>query len=513
MDKFLNLNPAFRFFEQADAAPSRLALWVDGKQYTYGDLAGLAMQIADWLGPVRHVGILGSRSLTAYAGILGTYWCGGAYIPMNPKLPEDRLIRMFETVGFDAVVVDEAGGKALTPRLREFCSGRVLGPLSCSAEQPDLPPSRPLVEPAVRGASDLAYVIFTSGSTGTPKGVMISAGNVRFLVECIQDRFHFRADDRFSQASELTFDVSVFDTLVAWNVGASVHVVPGNELMAPARFIRTQELSVWSSVPAIPAIMRRMRMLRPGAFPTLRYSLFAGEPLPMDLAETWQVAAPESVIENLYGPTEATIVCIGARVTKETNPTPGRGTVPTGLPFPGTEAAILDSNLDPLLNGSQGQLALAGPNLALGYLADPALTALRFRRMRGKTWYLTGDLACQDASGVFHHLGRIDHQVKILGNRVELEEVEAHLREITDSSEIAAVAWPVHAGSAEGVVAFVCGSALAADVIRKRMQARVPAYMVPRQLIRLDSLPLNANRKVDRGALVQYLDRQAAAQV
>jgi D-alanine--poly(phosphoribitol) ligase subunit 1 len=511
----VNYNLAGSFFEHAAAAPSRAALWVDGSEYTFAELASLSMRTADWLGPVPRVGILGSRSLAAYAGILGSAWSGAAYVPMNPKAPEDRLVRMFESVGFDAIVADEAGLAALTARLLNLCGGRVIAP--CSSSTPawaagarDLPPARPLTEPLARDASALAYVIFTSGSTGIPKGVMISAGSVRFFVDAIQERFSFGPQDRFSQASELTFDVSVFELFAAWNVGASVHVVPGSELMAPSRFIRTQAVTVWSSVPSIPAIMRRLRMLRAGAFPELRYSLFAGEPLPLDLAHAWQAAAPASVIENLYGPTEATIVCIGSRVTPDTVPTPGRGTVPTGMAFPGTRAAILDSHLDPLLPGSEGQLALAGPNLALGYLNDPALTAARFPRIRGRKWYLTGDLARQDAAGVFHHLGRIDHQVKILGNRVELEEIEAHLRDITQSSEVAAVAWPVSEGCAQGIVAFLTSSELAPEAIRTGMQARVPAYMIPRLTIHLDSLPLNPNGKVDRAALIRHLENQTS---
>ena len=499
----MNYNLAAPFHEHAVATPERLALWVDGTGHTYGDLAARAAGVAEWLGPVDRVGVLGSRSLSAYVGILGAAWAGAAYVPMSPKLPEERLARIFETVAFDAVVADEAGLQALTPQLSAMVSGRVLAP-SVGGQR------AALCEPRHREASGLAYVIFTSGSTGTPKGVMISAGSVHFFLEMICDRFGFQAFDRFSQASELTFDVSVFDMFAAWSAGASVHVVPANELMAPARFIREQKLTVWSSVPSIPSIMRRIKMLRPGAFPDLRYSLFAGEPLPLDLANAWQVAAPHTAIENLYGPTEATIVCIGARMSEDTEPTPGRGTVPTGHPFPGTEAAILDENLDPMLPGSPGQLALAGPNLAIGYLNDPALTALRFRRVLGKTWYLTGDLAFEDASGVFHHLGRIDHQVKILGNRVELEEVEAHLRQITNSSEVAAVAWPTRDGSAEGIVAFVSGSSLDDEIIRERMRALVPAYMIPRRTIHLESLPLNANGKMDRGKLERYLDETVA---
>ena len=501
-----NPNPALSVYRWSLETPDRLALHVAGADYTYRQLVKHATGIAEWLGPARRVGILGSRSLAACAGVLGAMWNGAAYVPLNPANPEDRLARIFETVGLDAVVADEAGISALSPRLREMCHGKVFAPFAVTPER-ILSGQGPVRAPEECESSDVAYIIFTSGSTGTPKGVMISFGSLRFLLDAVQERFQFNSDDRFSQAAELTFDVSVFDLFAAWGLGASVHVVPAHELMAPSRFIRRRGLSVWSSVPSIPTIMRRMNMLRANAFPTLRYSLFAGEPLPIDLARAWQIAAPHSQVENLYGPTEATIVCIGSCYHDGITPTPDRGTVPIGLPFPGTKAAVLDCNLNPLPRGNNGQLALSGPNLALGYLEDPALTAARFVTISGESWYLTGDFARQDPSGIFHHLGRVDNQVKVLGNRVELEEVETHLRAAAGVDEVAAVAWPIHDGSAEGIIAFVVGASLDPEEIRARMSSRVPAYMLPRRTIQLKSLPLNASGKVDRSALLRYLEQ------
>ena len=204
-----------------------------------------------------------------------------------------------------------------------------------------MPESR-LPEPIHRKADDLAYVLFTSGTTGLPKGVMISLGNVSQFLAAMEPRFKPTFTDRVSQTSELTFDVSVFEMFIAWGSGASVEVIPPNQLMAPARFIQDRQLTVWSSVPSIAAFMRRMKMLKPGVFPTVRYSVFAGEALPWSLAEAWQAAAPSSVVENLYGPTEATVYCLGATFGPDFPVTPERGTVPSGYPLPGLEAAIFD---------------------------------------------------------------------------------------------------------------------------------------------------------------------------
>jgi acyl-CoA synthetase (AMP-forming)/AMP-acid ligase II len=293
--------------------------------------------------------------------------------------------------------------------------------------------------------------------------------------------------------------------------------VPRGELLAPARFIRDERLTVWFSVPSVVALLRKARLLRPGAFPALRLSSFCGEPLPLASIEAWRAAAPASAIENQYGPTEATISCTAERWSDGAPAvTEGRGTVAIGRPYEGTLAGIVDEALRFVAPGTPGELVLAGPQLAAGYLDDPELTARRFptlahpRHGEGR-WYRTGDLAVEDEGGRLHHLGRIDHQVKILGKRVELEDIEANLRAACGTASVAAVAWPVEAGVAQGVVAFVAAGERDEEVVKSRMRARVPAHMVPRRVVPVGDLPLTANGKLDRKLLVALLDAGAAA--
>jgi acyl-coenzyme A synthetase/AMP-(fatty) acid ligase len=253
-----------------------------------------------------------------------------------------------------------------------------------------------------------------------------------------------------------------------------------------------------------------MKLLTPGAFPSLRYSLFAGEPLPLNSAVAWQEAAPGSTVENLYGPTEATVVCIGERIGEHPNVTPDRGIIALGQPLPGTAVTVLDSELNPLPPNKPGQIALAGLQVSQGYFEQPELTRQQFRIIAGTRWYLTGDLGYQDSSGAFHHLGRIDNQVKVLGNRVELEEVEMHLREVCQSDMVGALAWPMAHGTAQGLVAFVSGTERSSSQVKQAMEKRVVGYMVPKVVHVLPTLPLNANGKVDRQALLRLLtDHQA----
>lgn len=520
----MNYNLAQPFYESASKNPSSLALVVGNDCYSYAELANRARRTAGWLGQIPEtapgkVGILASRTIEAYAGVLGTLWSGSAYIPINPHTPEDRLIRILKMTNLDALIVDRAGLDLLSDKVLEYAPGRILCGAGAKPPQSALNSHRPIftnmaelpdegpVRPVPTADDALAYIIFTSGTTGTPKGVMIETGSVYQLVKVMQRRFGYRADDRVSQFFELAFDASVFDMFMTWHSGAALYVVPAEQLMAPGKFIKDNQLTVWFSVPATALVMQRLRMLMPGAFPHLRYSLFGGEGLPLLSAQTWAAAAPNSSVENLYGPTEATVMCTGQQLTEPPNATPNRGVLAIGDAFEGFEAAVLDSALNPLPVTEIGELVVAGRQLARGYFNDPESTALRFPVLREKRWYRTGDLVFRDKNGAFHFLGRIDNQVQILGNRVELEEIEAHLREIIETDLVAAVAWPCDGGRATGIVAFHCAPGVTRDKIRTEMKKRVPDYMIPQRVHRLDSLPLGSSGKIDRKELVRMLDQ------
>ena len=522
----MNLNLAYGFYESSLRFPKNLALFVGGRGLTYSQLRELVQPVAGWLRrntvePAPRIGILASRSISTYAGILGTCWAGGTYVPISTKLPEDRLIQILSRVRAEALIVDSESLTLLSERVLSHCPKFVLAPeLAASEELPSREDKRTLVagksELAQFDAEDmpvsvkpenLGYIEFTSGTTGIPKGVTISAGAVAHFVGVMQARYAFEPADRFVGLAEITFDISVFDMFATWNCGAALLVVPVTQLIAPASFIQRQKATVIFTVPSVVSNLKKMKMLVPGGMPSLRYSLFSGEPLPVLSATLWKQVAPNSIVDDLYGPTEATVVCTGQRFTGPENATPNRGVVAIGKPFPGMEVAIVDPSLRFLPNGEQGELLLSGPQLSSGYFEAEDLTRASFPQLGGKRWYRTGDLAYCDAAGNFHHLGRIDNQVKVRGLRVELEEVESYLREIYQTDAVAAVAWPIEHGSANGIVAFVSGQIGADDLeVRSRIKSSLPSYMVPSTVHRIESLPLNANGKVNRKHLTTLLE-------
>jgi acyl-coenzyme A synthetase/AMP-(fatty) acid ligase len=354
--------------------------------------------------------------------------------------------------------------------------------------------------------------MYTSGTTGEPKGILATVANLRHYLDFMQARYQIGPVDRLSQLFESSFDASLFDILMTLNHGASFHVVPESQIMAPGKFIQDARLTLFFGVPSTIAFLNRMRMLKPGTFPLLRISIFGGEPLPRTSMLAWLEAAPNTVLDNVYGPTEATVTCFIQRCAATAPVTPERDVLAIGQPYDGMLGGVVDKDSHFIGPGQHGEIVIAGPQVTPGYWRDPQLTAQKFRHLvhpefGEQIWYFTGDAGYQDNAGVFHHLGRLDHQIKVSGHRVELEEVDTHLRAVCGSDAAAAVAWPVEHGSARGLVAFVSGTSLDSAAIVERLKQRMPGYMVPRRVIQLDALPYTLNGKVDRKALTDRLQQ------
>jgi non-ribosomal peptide synthetase component F len=300
---------------------------------------------------------------------------------------------------------------------------------------------------------------------------------------------------------------------LAWGSGACLYCAPDGSLAGIGEFIRRCGLTFWLSVPATAAFMRQMRMLKPGSYPTLRWSLFCGEALPMSLARAWQAAASNSIVENLYGPTEATVAFTAYRLPKEScAELDALQTVPIGTPLPGQQVMVIDDSGNPLADGDVGELCLGGSQVAGGYWRAPDRTTERFRPPQcasaaGTRWYRTGDLAVMTREHGLVFRGRIDRQAKIRGYRVELLEVENAMRVAARTDTVAVVPWPIgDGGLANGLVGFVAGSEKSDAEVIDRCRDLLPGYMVPSRIVPIADWPLNANGKTDYKSLASLLE-------
>jgi amino acid adenylation domain-containing protein len=515
------------FIRSYEQSPDRPAINV-GREVTYRELGERAKCLAAALqskmttggGPLTAV--FAYRSETAYAAILGTLMAGHGYVPLNRTFPVDRTRLMLRKSMARSIIVDlgsEAQLKAILTDLDAsllvicpdrqdvnelaaiFPQHRILGGNDlCAAEN---------WKPVSTLSNSIAYLLFTSGSTGEPKGVMVSNGNVIHYVEYVTQRYQFTSTDRVSQMFDLTFDLSAHDMFVAWHSGACVCCPTQKQAIKPGAFINDARLSVWFSVPSTAIFMRRLGMLKPAMYPTLRLSLFCGEALPIEVARDWAIAAPNSIIENLYGPTELTIACTAYRWDNDKSPAEcDRGLVPIGQPFDDMEALVVDSNDMQVPIGSVGELLMSGPQLSLGYWLDEKRTSEAFVSIpeRRGTYYKTGDrVRWGGPDKPLVYLGRLDSQIKVLGHRVELGEIEAAIRKQSGLDGVIAFGWPTLGGSAEGIEVFLQAEEFDVTPLIEKLRKTLAPYMVPKKIRFLNRFPLKSNGKFDRTRLLEML--------
>lgn len=517
------------FLRSAERFAERPAVVVDGQAISYNKLRKIAKRIAATIQTHSEYSItpltavFAYRSPTAFAGILGSLLAGNGYVPLNRIFPIERTEVMFERSECRSIVVDTGSLPQLSqlldrarerlliilPDVSDVESYRLRWPRHTFIGSRDLEPSSVWHEPVVLPDA-IAYILFTSGSTGIPKGVMVAHQNVLPFLDYMVDRYGITEQDRMSQMFDMTFDLSVFDMFVSWERGACVCCPSQKTLIKPNKFIQEMGLTVWFSVPSTAAFMKQLGMLKHGLYPSLRWSLFCGEPLPVSTATAWLKAAPNSTLENLYGPTELTIACTLYRWDPVHSPEESvLGIVPIGYPYPGMNVLVVDENLKEVCPGKEGELLMNGPQMSLGYWKDPEKTNAAFVIPPGKKdiFYRTGDRVCHaKANGPLIHLGRIDFQVKVLGHRVELGEIEAVVRKTCGLDGVVALGWPITPSGCGGIEVFIEGDKINNQVLlRKTIASQLPDYMVPRRFHFMRNLPRNVNSKFDRKAMFQLL--------
>ncbi|MFI2345841.1 amino acid adenylation domain-containing protein [Streptomyces sp. NPDC019443] len=489
------------FTRQARRTPDATALIHEAGRTTYAELDARAEALAGTLlaqgvTPETVVAVAVPRSAETLIAMLGVLKAGAAYLPVDVDYPADRVRYLLEDSGARTVVVTAASRTRL-PALAGV-THVVVGEEQATAGTPVTASVHP---------DSAAYVIYTSGSTGRPKGVVVPHRAVVGQLAWTAERFGYGPDERVLHQYSTSFDPSVLEIFTPLLTGGTVVIARPDGHRDPAYLIDLIRTERVTSVDLVPSLYGALLAEEDEAgewWASLRRAFSGGEALPVPLARRWQERTGVPLF-NVYGPTESVI-----QVTSwEAGSAPADGaTVPIGWPVWNTRLYVLDRHLRPVAEGEPGELYIAGAQLARGYHARAALTAERFVADPfggpGGRMYRTGDMVQFSGDGVLTYLGRTDHQVKIRGNRVELGEIEARLRDEPAVADAVVVARDDERGVKQ-LVAYLVPAAgapgLDTEAVRAALSGSLPAPMVPSHFVRLDALPLTPGGKTDLKAL------------
>ncbi len=491
------------FEQQAEARPAAVALVFEDETLTYSELNLRANQLAHHLrhlgvGPETLVGICVERSFEMVWALLGILKAGGAYVPFDPAYPSERLSYMLEDSGVSLLLTQKRFAEATPQRsvkvLLLDADATVFGQESEENPLCTLSPD------------NAAYAIYTSGSTGHPKAAINTHRAITNRLLWMQDTYQLTEADRVLQKTSFSFDVSVWEFFWPLMVGARLVLArPGGHRDAAylARLIVEQEITTLHFVPSMLRVF--LEESGSGACSNLSRVICSGEALDLALQERFFKTLQTVELHNLYGPTEAAVDVTSWRCEADGE----LGMVPIGRPISNIEIHLLDEQLQAVPTGVRGELYIGGVGLARGYLKRADLTAERFTphpysQEAGARLYRTGDLARYLADGNIEYLGRVDHQVKVRGMRVELGEIEAVLNE-HPAVHKALVLAREYGLADKGLVAYLVPERnkpkQLARELQKYLREKLPDYMIPAAFVSLEALPLTANGKVDRQAL------------
>ena len=483
---------------QALANPEATAVICEGQSMTFADLNCKANQLAHRLikcgvQPDTPVAVCMERSFEMVVALLGVLKAGGAYLPLDPTHPPERMAFMLSESSAPVLLTQERFAYLPAQQARVICL------------DVDALADEPTVNPAVAlEGSNLAYIIYTSGSTGQPKGVMNTHEAIANRLLWMQAEYGLSAADCVLQKTPFGFDVSVWEFFWPLMVGARL-VMARPEGHKDASYlielIKQEQVTTLHFVPSMLQVFLAAYGVE--SCESLKRVFSSGEALSYDLQEHfhWKLGAE---LHNLYGPTEAAVdvtywACEDSRQM---------GKVPIGRPIANTQIYILDGQLRPVPEGAAGELHIGGRGLARGYIRQAEMTGEKFipdpfGAKFGGRLYKTGDLARYMADGSIEYLGRLDHQVKIRGNRIELGEIEAALADHASVRE-AVVVVREDCNGEKRLVGYVVASGEATATVselREWLADRLPEYMIPQAFVQLDRLPLSENGKLDRKAL------------
>jgi amino acid adenylation domain-containing protein len=491
------------FEKEVKQGPERVAFRCRDNELSYGALDTRANQLANYLvglgvGPEVVVGVCLERSLDSIIALFAVLKAGGAFLPLDPAYPKERLCFVIQHSKAPVIITRTALSAGLPH------SGLTI--VHIDAEHEQIAKCKSESPGRVAKSSDLAYVIYTSGSTGTPKGVAVEHSQILNRFHWMWERYPFAPDEVCCQKTGLGFVDSIWEVFGAVLKGIPTVIIPDDVLHETDTFVRALREHAVTRIWLVPSLLLAMLEVDSDLqqlLPCLKFWVSSGEALPPELWDRFRHAMPHAVLFNLYGTSEVWDVTWydtrGAQAVGQR--------VPIGRPISNVQTYILDARLNPVPVGGTGELFVGGFGLARGYLHDPQQTAEKFLpnpfspRAQSRI-YRTGDLARWRPDGNIELLGRTDHQVKVRGYRVELNEVETAIR--THKAVRETLVALHNAGGEPLLVAFIVADGKPGpreSELRSFLRSRLPEYMVPSRFEFLESLPLTPSGKADRLAL------------
>ena len=470
---------------------------------TYKELASAARGIGAILsGKIERkepVAILAEKSTATLACMYGVAYAGGFYVSVNPEQPPERIRKILEVLESRIVVVDQARREQLAASGYEGAVLYLEDLYREAAENADKEGAKRLaqIRPLIKGEDPL-YGVFTSGSTGNPKGIVVGHKSVLDFIGHFTQIFGITCEDIMGNQAPFDFDVSVKDLYSCMFTGAEVVLIPREFFSTPPRLLdylcdKNVTVLVWA-VSAL-CIVSGLKGLRYRVPEKVRIIMFSGEVMPIKHLQIWQAALPDAEYVNLYGPSEITCNCTYYRINRTFEKTEK---LPIGGPFPGRTVFLMDDEGKVVTEpGVSGEICCAGESLAIGYYNNPEQTARQFIMydLNGETQrvYKTGDLAAYGTDGELYFAGRGDFQIKHMGHRIELEEIETNFMALDGVARAVCL----FDEKKNRIVCWYMGD-IEPKEVRIRLKEKVPAYMVPGRINQVDDMPYNKNGKIDR---------------
>ncbi len=498
------------------------AIRYDNKSITYFDLNDKALSIASLLSKMGFyqsvIGIVGQKNLSPYVGLLGSLYAGCSYTPINTKYSNQRIKDILEACSIKVIIGSKIDLTPLLPIFEKFdvliicVDGSIDYKNVESLGKRDIERAYPLSNPKEVDDNFIAYILFTSGSSGKPKGVQVTHGNVIAFILNMKKLYTLDKGYKASHTFDLSFDLSVCDIFFTWSNSGTLCVLPENEKLIPTDYIQREKIEFWFSVPTLASFMDKFDSLKEDIFPSLKYSLFCGEPLPILLAKKWSNSAKNSTVENVYGPTEATIH-LTRRIYSENdvNSNFSNGIVPIGRAFDDHIIEIIDENDNRIPRGNVGEIVFKGPQISKGYLNDEKKTKAFFVNFiwdkSSDVWYKSGDLGFYNNDGDIECLGRIDNQIKFAGRRVDIGEIEFSLRRYPELDDLIIVPLRDNNLLVKSLIGFTTNfiSIDQENKLRLESQYYLEKIFFPAKIISIEKFPTTHSGKIDKKVLIGNL--------